>query len=57
MGDAKRSAEFWPQNEFKQAAVSQEDPHLISSDFQFSGVPAKRSSSGLLTDWHRIESY
>jgi hypothetical protein len=57
MGDAKLSAELWPQNEFKQAAVSQEDPHLISSDFQFSGVPAKRSSSGLLTDWHRIESY
>jgi hypothetical protein len=57
MGDAKLSAELWPQNKSKQAAVSQEDPYIISSDFQFNGVPAKRSSSGLLTDWHRIESY
>jgi hypothetical protein len=35
MGDATLSAEWCPQNKFKQAAASQEDPHGIPSEFQF----------------------
>jgi hypothetical protein len=46
MGDAKLSTELWPRNRCQQAAVSQEDPRMISSEIRFGGVAGEGSSSG-----------